>query len=168
MRSAYALAETVDRLQKDVAAKGIMMFFTVDQAKLAADAGIKLRPSTLLVFGNPALGAQFITSNPQAGLDWPVRLLVQEDEQGPGVGNLYRFRLDRAAAPHHRSRRGLQDGFERDRLHHVECRGEMGSRKLPCVPAAPVRLVLAPPEAVSSFATATLAPCWSADARQDA
>ena len=82
VRSAYALGETVDRLKKDVAAKGIMMFFTVDQAKLAADAGIKLRPSTLLVFGNPALGAQFITSNPQAGLDWPVRLLVQEDDMG--------------------------------------------------------------------------------------
>ena len=82
VRSAYSLPETVDRLKKDVAAKGIIMFFTVDQAKLAADAGIKLRPSTLLVFGNPALGAQFITSNPQAGLDWPVRLLVQEDETG--------------------------------------------------------------------------------------
>ena len=82
VRSAYAFTETVDRLKKDVAAKGIMMFFTVDQAKLAADAGIKLRPSTLLVFGNPALGAQFMTSNPQAGLDWPVRLLVQEDERG--------------------------------------------------------------------------------------
>jgi uncharacterized protein (DUF302 family) len=81
VRSAYVLPETVDRLKKDVAAKGIMMFFTVDQAKLAADAGIKLRPSTLLVFGNPALGAQFITSNPQAGLDWPVRLLVHGDEK---------------------------------------------------------------------------------------
>jgi uncharacterized protein (DUF302 family) len=82
VRSAYALPETIDRLQKDVAAKGIMMFFVVDQAKLAADAGIKLRPSTLLVFGNPALGAQFITANAQAGLDWPVRLLVQEADKG--------------------------------------------------------------------------------------
>jgi uncharacterized protein (DUF302 family) len=82
VRSAYSLPDTIDRLQKDVAAKGIMMFFAVDQAKLAAEAGIKLRPSTLLVFGNPALGVQFITSKPEAGLDWPVRLLVQEDEQG--------------------------------------------------------------------------------------
>jgi uncharacterized protein (DUF302 family) len=82
VRSAYPLAETIDRIKRDVAAKGIMMFFTVDQAKLAADAGIRLRPSTLLVFGNPALGAQFITSNPQVGVDWPVRLLVQEDEKG--------------------------------------------------------------------------------------
>ena len=54
----------------------------VDQAKLAADAGIKLRPSTLLVFGNPPLGAQFLTSNPYSGLDWPVRLLVLQDEAG--------------------------------------------------------------------------------------
>lgn len=82
VRSAYTLPETIDRLQKDVAAKGIMMFSTIDQAKLAADAGIKLRPSTLLVFGNPPLGVQFITSKAQAGLDWPVRLLVQEDETG--------------------------------------------------------------------------------------
>jgi uncharacterized protein (DUF302 family) len=82
VRSAYTLPETIDRLQKEVAAKGIMMFSTIDQAKLAADAGIKLRPSTLLVFGNPPLGVQFITSKAQAGLDWPVRLLVQEDETG--------------------------------------------------------------------------------------
>lgn len=82
VRSVYPLAETVDRLQKDVAAKGIMMFSVIDQAKLAADAGVALRPSTLLVFGNPPLGVQFITSKPQAGLDWPVRLLVQEDESG--------------------------------------------------------------------------------------
>jgi uncharacterized protein (DUF302 family) len=82
VKSAYSLRETIDRLQKDVAAKGIMMFSVVDQAKLAADAGVKLRPSTLLVFGNPALGAQFLTSKPQSGLDWPVRLLVQEDDTG--------------------------------------------------------------------------------------
>ncbi len=52
------------------------------RARLAADAGIKLRPSTLLVFGNPPLGTLFITANPLAGLDWPVRLLVFQDENG--------------------------------------------------------------------------------------
>ena len=62
VRSAYALPETIERLKADVASKGIMLFSVVDQAKLAADAGIKLQPSTLLLFGNPALGAQFITS----------------------------------------------------------------------------------------------------------
>jgi uncharacterized protein (DUF302 family) len=78
----YPLSETIMRMKADIAAKGIMMFSTIDQAKLAADAGIALRPSTLLVFGNPPLGIQFITSKAQAGLDWPVRLLVQEDEHG--------------------------------------------------------------------------------------
>jgi uncharacterized protein (DUF302 family) len=78
----YALPEAVARMQQDIAAKGIVLFSTIDQAKLAAEKGIALRPSTLLVFGNPALGSQFITSKPQAGLDWPVRVLVQEDESG--------------------------------------------------------------------------------------
>ena len=45
---------------------------------MAANAGIKLSPSTLLVFGNPPLGTLFITANASAGLDWPVRLLVYE------------------------------------------------------------------------------------------
>jgi uncharacterized protein (DUF302 family) len=82
VKSAYPVAETIDRIKQDVARKGIMFFFAVDQAKLAGEAGIELRPSTLLVFGNPALGSQFITSNPLAGIDWPVRLLVLEDEKG--------------------------------------------------------------------------------------
>jgi uncharacterized protein (DUF302 family) len=82
MVSAFAADETIDRLKKDIAAKGILFFLEVDQAKLARDAGIPLRRSTLLVFGNPPLGTQFITANPNAGLDWPVRLLVSEDETG--------------------------------------------------------------------------------------
>lgn len=80
VKSVYPFKETIDRIKQDVAAKGIMFFFAVDQSKLASEAGIKLKPSTLLVFGNPALGSQLITSNPNAGIDWPVRLLVTEDE----------------------------------------------------------------------------------------
>jgi uncharacterized protein (DUF302 family) len=82
VKSAYALDETIDRIKKDIADKGIRFFSEIDQSKLAADAGIKLRPSTLLVFGNPLLGTQFITSNPNAGLDWPVRLLVTQEDDG--------------------------------------------------------------------------------------
>ena len=80
--SAYPFDETVARLRADIAAKGITFFMLVEQSKLAAEAGIELRRQVLLVFGNPALGAQFLTSNPVAGLDWPVRLLVGEDENG--------------------------------------------------------------------------------------
>jgi len=81
VRSAYSKAETIARLKQDIAAKGIRFFDEIDQAKLAADAGLQIRPSTLLVFGNPPLGTLFIRSNSLAGLDWPVRLLVFEDEQ---------------------------------------------------------------------------------------
>jgi uncharacterized protein (DUF302 family) len=82
VKSAYGFAETIERLKQDVAAKGITFFFAVEQSRLAAEAGIKLRASTLLVFGNPALGPHFITSNPNAGIEWPVRLLVSEDDNG--------------------------------------------------------------------------------------
>ena len=82
VKSAYPMAETIARLKKDVADKGIKFFIEVDQFKLAADAGIKIRPSTLLIFGNPPLGTLFIKANPVAGLDWPVRVLVLEDESG--------------------------------------------------------------------------------------
>jgi uncharacterized protein (DUF302 family) len=82
VKSAYSVKDTVARIKQDVAGKGIMFFLEVDQSKLAADAQIRLRPSTLLIFGNPPLGTQFITSNPLAGLDWPVRLLVTQDDDG--------------------------------------------------------------------------------------
>jgi uncharacterized protein (DUF302 family) len=82
VKSAYGFKETIDRLKKDIAAKGIRFFDEIDQQKLAGDAGIKLNPSTLLIFGNPPLGTQFITANPNAGLDWPVRLLVTQDNAG--------------------------------------------------------------------------------------
>lgn len=82
VKSAYSHEETIERLKQDVEAKGIRFFQLVEQSKLAAAAGIDLRPSSLLIFGNPALGSQFITANPLAGLDWPVRVLVYTDDRG--------------------------------------------------------------------------------------
>lgn len=82
IKSAVPMTEAITRIRADIAAKGIKFFMEIDQSKLAADAGIELRPSTLLVFGNPPLGTQFITANPQAGLDWPVRFLVYRDSSG--------------------------------------------------------------------------------------
>jgi Domain of unknown function DUF302 len=81
LRVLQCIADQVfDRIKRDIAAKGILIFMALDQSKLASDAGIKLRLSTLLVFGNPPLGPQFLTSNPYSWLDWPVRLLVTQDE----------------------------------------------------------------------------------------
>ena len=82
VQSRYSFNETVARIRADVAAKGIREFAVVAQSALAHDVNIDLRPSTLIIFGNPPLGTQFITANPNAGLDWPVRVLVYQDEAG--------------------------------------------------------------------------------------
>ena len=82
VKSAVPMSEAVSRIKSDIATKGIKFFLEVDQSKLAKDAGVTLRPSTLLIFGNPPLGTQFITANPNAGLDWPVRLLLTQDDNG--------------------------------------------------------------------------------------
>lgn len=82
LRSANGFDATVAKLTADVAAKGIRHFATIDQAELARGAGLPLRRSTLVLFGNPPLGVQFLQSNVLAGLDWPVRMLVTEDAAG--------------------------------------------------------------------------------------
>ena len=82
VRSAYNFDDTIARIRKDVAAKGIKEFAVVPQSDLAHGAGVDLRPSTLILFGNPPLGTLFLTSNPNSGIDWPVRVLVYQDASG--------------------------------------------------------------------------------------
>jgi uncharacterized protein (DUF302 family) len=82
VHSAYGIDETVNRLKADIAAKGIRFFTEIDQAQLGAGANIAIRPSRLILFGNPPLGVQFLSANRYAGLDWPVRMLVVEEADG--------------------------------------------------------------------------------------
>ena len=82
LRSANGFDETLARLKADVQAKGIRYFDTIDQSGLGASAQLELGRSTLVLFGNPPLGVQFLQSNPYAGLDWPVRMLVVEEDDG--------------------------------------------------------------------------------------
>ena len=100
--------------------KASKFFNEIDQSQLAADAGIKLRPSVLLIFGNPPLGTQFITANANAGLDWPVRLLVYENEKGE-VWTAYTD-FDWIARRHgiQEPQRPVQDGVKRYHLDHFE------------------------------------------------
>src|SRR5215469_9409488 len=86
--------------------KGIIFFSEIDQQKLAADAGFQVRPSILIVFGNPPLGIQFLTANPYAGLDWPVRMLVTQD--GSGQVWVAWTDFDRIAHRHHITDRDAQ------------------------------------------------------------
>jgi len=81
-RSDYGFDETIARLKGDIAGKGIRFFNEIDQTKLGEGANLPINRSTLLLFGNPPLGVQFLQSNPVAGLDWPVRMLVTQDDDG--------------------------------------------------------------------------------------
>ena len=82
VKSAYGMDDTVARLKADIEGKKLVFFYEVDQAALAKAEGIEVRPSVLLNFGNPALGTLFVQSKAEAGLDWPVRLLVHQDADG--------------------------------------------------------------------------------------
>ncbi len=82
VKSMYGVDETVQKLKADIAAKGIKFFAEIDQSKLGAGANIAIRPSKLILFGNPPLGVQFLSSNPYSGLDWPVRMLVLQEADG--------------------------------------------------------------------------------------
>jgi uncharacterized protein (DUF302 family) len=82
VRSANSFDETVVRLKSDVQAKGIRLFDQIDQAALGEQADLKTGRSTLVLFGNPPLGVQFLQASPYAGLDWPVRMLVVEEADG--------------------------------------------------------------------------------------
>lgn len=81
-RSDFAFEDTVARLRADIDKKGIRFFDAIDHMQLGASANLPIRRSTLLLFGNPPLGVQFLQANPLAGLDWPVRMLVTEDQNG--------------------------------------------------------------------------------------
>jgi uncharacterized protein (DUF302 family) len=81
-RSDYGFDETITRIKGDIAGKGIRFFDEIDQTQLGADAKLPINRSTLLLFGNPPLGVQFLQANPAAGLDWPVRMLVTQDDDG--------------------------------------------------------------------------------------
>lgn len=80
--SAHSATETLDRLEAILKEKGIIIFARVDHAKGAENVGIALRPTQLLIFGNPKLGSHFFTSQQTAGIDLPMKALAWEDEKG--------------------------------------------------------------------------------------
>lgn len=82
LRSQHSVDDTVARVKAAVAAKGVRFFDAIDQSALGEGAGLETPRSTLVLFGNPPLGVQFLQANRYAGLDWPVRMLVVEEKDG--------------------------------------------------------------------------------------
>ena len=81
-KSGFGATETLDRLETVLVKKGITVFARVSHTGGAAGAGIALRPTELLIFGNPKLGSHFFTSRQTAGIDLPMKALAWEDADG--------------------------------------------------------------------------------------
>lgn len=80
--SPYSVAETMDRLEAAVTGAGATVFARVDHAAGAAKVDMELRPTQLLIFGNPKLGTPAMLDGQTAGLDLPLRVLAYADAEG--------------------------------------------------------------------------------------
>jgi uncharacterized protein (DUF302 family) len=72
----------MDRLEAELKAKGVQIFARIDHAAGAAEAGLSLRPTELLVFGNARAGTPLMQSIQSIGIDLPLKALVWQDESG--------------------------------------------------------------------------------------
>jgi uncharacterized protein (DUF302 family) len=80
--SGNSVKETLDKLAKAVEAKGAKVVARVDHAAGAKSVGTDMKPTEVLIFGNPKLGTPVMTGNIRAGLDLPLKVLAWEDAAG--------------------------------------------------------------------------------------
>ena len=74
--------QTVENLKKTLAAKGVALFALIDHSGEAEKAGLHMRPTKLLIFGNPRGGTPLMLASPSIAIDLPLKILVWEDEAG--------------------------------------------------------------------------------------
>jgi uncharacterized protein (DUF302 family) len=80
--SNHSVDETVVRLKTILQFKGVALFALVDHSGEAEKAGMKMRPTKLLVFGSPKAGTPLMLAAPSIAIDLPLKILVWEDSQG--------------------------------------------------------------------------------------
>jgi uncharacterized protein (DUF302 family) len=80
--SNHSVDETVEKLKGILQAKGVMLFALVDHSGEAEKAGLKMRPTKLLIFGNPKAGTPLMLASPSAAIDLPLKILIAEDADG--------------------------------------------------------------------------------------
>ena len=82
--SKYSVQETIERFEaavKSKAAAGWIVFSRIDHAAAARDAGLQMRPRTVIVFGNPKAGTPQMTKSATLAIDLPMKALVWQDDQ---------------------------------------------------------------------------------------
>jgi uncharacterized protein (DUF302 family) len=82
LTSVHDAKTTLDRLTGVLQAKGVTIFATIDHASGAASVGLPLRPTTVVIFGNPAAGTPLMQAAQTAGIDLPLKALVWEAADG--------------------------------------------------------------------------------------
>ncbi len=80
--SSLSVRETIDRLASKVTSLGLAVFARIDHAAGAAEVGMRLRPTELLIFGNPKGGTPLMQDAQTAGIDLPLKALAWEDAEG--------------------------------------------------------------------------------------
>jgi uncharacterized protein (DUF302 family) len=80
--SKYPVDETVKRLQSVLAEKGVQVFALIDHSGEAEKVGMKMRPTKVLIFGNPKGGTPLMVAAPSLAIDLPLKALVAQDESG--------------------------------------------------------------------------------------
>jgi uncharacterized protein (DUF302 family) len=74
--------QTVHNLEEILQTKGIKLFATIDHSGEAEKIGIRMRPTKLLIFGNPKAGTPLMIASPSIAIDLPMKVLVSEDNDG--------------------------------------------------------------------------------------
>jgi uncharacterized protein (DUF302 family) len=82
LNSPYSVAETMERIEAALRAAGIMTFARVDHSGEAEKAGLKMRPTQVLIFGSPKAGTPLMVAAPSLAIDLPLKALVAEDADG--------------------------------------------------------------------------------------
>ena len=77
--SKYSVDKTVERLQAMLKEKGVAVFAVVDHSGEAAKVGIEMRPTKLVIFGNPRGGTPLMIATPSVAIDLPLKALIWED-----------------------------------------------------------------------------------------
>ena len=80
--SSHSVNETVEKLKTLLQTKGINLFALVDHSGEAEKVGMKMRPTKLLIFGNPKAGTPLMLAAPSSAIDLPLKILIWEDAQG--------------------------------------------------------------------------------------
>src|ERR1700675_5008941 len=82
IESRYGPEETMNRFEAEVRARGMTVFARIDHAAGAAGAGLSLRPTELLIFGNAKAGTPLMQSVQAIGIELPLKALVWQDSSG--------------------------------------------------------------------------------------